>query len=210
MPGMAEPAFAALAGHLRETTRAAHRALDHHPLLAPLVRPGLGTEDYARALAALHGPHAALEALLAGFAPAEDFPPRLPDLDADLAALGVAPGYLRIETPAPADNAARIGLMYVIEGSNLGAAVIARQLATSLPPAAPRAFFAGFGGTARWQRFWRFTAPHCPPGTHDSVAASACAAFAFYRRHLDDCLARQGAVLPASTFEKVISASTPG
>ncbi len=186
----------ALAAALRAATRAAHRALDHHPLLAPLVRAPLLADDYARALAALHGPHAVLETRLSSFAPQEDFPPRLPDLEADLAALEVAPFSLRAASP-PADSvAARIGLLYVIEGSNLGAAVIARQLATSLPPEAPRAFFANAGGTPRWERFWRFAAARCAPEDYDAACATACAAFAFYRRHLDDCLAKSGAVLP--------------
>ncbi|MCX8016629.1 MAG: biliverdin-producing heme oxygenase [Rhodocyclaceae bacterium] len=173
--------FAAL---LRAATREAHHALDHHPLLAPLVRPGLNLADYGRALASLHAPQAALERLLAGFAPAADFPPRLAALEADLAALGLAPQPLRATPPEAADEAARIGLLYVLEGSNLGAAVIARQLARHLPDA-PRAFFGGGSGAARWERFWRFVAAIRPDAA--AAAQAARAACDFYRRHLDGC-----------------------
>ncbi|MFN3884508.1 MAG: biliverdin-producing heme oxygenase [Rhodocyclaceae bacterium] len=182
---MADEAPAAgLAAALRAATKADHHALDHHPLLAPLVRPGLTLADYGRALAALHGPQAALEALLAGFAPAKDFPPRLPVLEADLAALGLPPQPLRAAPPAADDDSSRIGLMYVLEGSNLGGAVIARQLARYLPRT-PCAFFSGGGGEERWRRFWEF-AFNCEIGLAAACAA-ARAAFAFYRAHLDAC-----------------------
>lgn len=177
-----------LAETLRTATRAAHRALDHHPLLAPLVCPGLTHESYARALAALHGPQAACEARLAGFAPADDFPPRLPDLEADLASLGVAPMPLCAEMPPPATAAERIGIMYVLEGSNLGGAAIARRLEKTLAPDLPRAFFSGAGGAPRWERFWHFAAAYSAPEWLDQACAAACATFEFYRRHLDGCL----------------------
>ncbi len=188
-----------LATHLRGSTRQAHHALDHHALLAPLVRPALTVGDYARALAALHGPHGALEKMLDGFAPRETFPPRLSDLVADLDRLGVAPFPVCVPLPvitdiaAPgdmADAATRCGFMYVVEGSNLGAAVIARQLAASLPAKAPRRFFSATGKPQRWHAFWRLADTLCPPEQYAAAAAAAREAFGFYRRHLDDCLAR--------------------
>lgn len=176
----------ALAAQCRAATRQAHHALDHHPLLAPLVRPGLSLTEYAQALAALYAPQAALESMLAGFAPAEDFPPRLPRLEADLAALGLAPEPLRAPPPRAEDASARLGCLYVLEGSNLGAAFIAKALAKHLPDA-PRHFFAGGADPLRWERFWRF-AHACRPEAERMIAA-ACATFAFYRSHLDACLA---------------------
>jgi len=164
------------------------------------VRPRLAPADYARALAALRGPHAALETLLAGFAPAGDFPPRLPDLDADLAAIGMTPFPLSAALPAADSDAARVGCLYVVEGSNLGGTVIARQLATSLAAGIPRAFFAGSSGPPRWEGFWRFAAARCAPEGHATACAAARAAFAFYRRHLDACLQQMAAVPPAPTF----------
>ncbi|MBQ1784269.1 MAG: biliverdin-producing heme oxygenase [Gammaproteobacteria bacterium] len=175
----------ALAALLREATKSAHRALDHHPLLAPLVRRTLTMADYADALAGLHAPQAALEQLLAGFAPVEDFKPRLPDLRADLASLSVLPPPLGATPPCASGVAARIGIMYVIEGSNLGGAAIARVLETSLP-VAPRAFFGGAGGAERWRRFWRFAdAWHPDP---DIAVAAARETFGFFHHHLDSCL----------------------
>lgn len=190
------PAQDALRARLREATKCAHRALDHHPLLASLARDGLTPAAYARALAALHAPHAALETLLAAALAAAQLPPRRHDLAADLAELGVAPYPLSAALPAAPDAARRIGLLYVIEGSNLGGAVIARRLAETLPQA-PCRFFAGSGGLPRWERFWQFAATTLPPDGADAACEAACATFDFYRRHLNACC---GAVPPAPTF----------
>lgn len=192
---MPEPA--SLAVQLRTATRAAHRALDHHPLLALLVRPGLGGSDYARALGALHGPQVAMESWLADFLPAADLPPRLPDLNADLAELASAPCPLMVARPDWPDTvAARLGGAYVIEGAHLGGAVIARQLPVNLP----RRFFGNAGGEVRWQRFWQFASQFDPisPEQLSAAVLAAEACFAWYRAHLDGCLAAQGAVSPTS------------
>jgi heme oxygenase len=175
-----------LAAALRAATRDDHRGIDHHPLLAPLARRALLRRDYARALRALYGPQAALEAWLADFLPAAILPPRLPDLAADLAALGVTPWPLAVPLPAwPAHPAVRLGVAYVIEGANLGGAVIARHL----PVDFPRRFFANAGGPVRWQRFWQFAAKHADAcAAPDQAAAAATSCFAWYRRHLDACL----------------------
>jgi len=183
-------AEASLEAHLREATRAAHRQLDHHPLLAALMDPALTLEGYGRALAALHGAHGAVESVLAEFAPAALFPRRLPDLASDLAALGVDPMPLTVAVPQPGDDAGRLGMLYVIEGSNLGGAVIARRLATSLPAGAARAFFNGAEGSLRWQRFRAFARSRIQPAGFESAATAAGATFAFYRCHRDSCLER--------------------
>lgn len=177
-----------LAAHLREATKAAHRQLDHHPLLAALLSPSLALAAYGQALAALHGAQGAIEAALADFAPPTLLPPRLPDLAADLASLGVSPWPVTVAAPAPVSVAEKIGMLYVIEGSNLGGVVIARQLAASLPEAAPRAFFGGSEGPRRWQRFWAWLPPSIPQEDFDPAARAARATFAFYRLHLDRCL----------------------
>lgn len=183
-------AEASLEAHLREATRAAHRQLDHHPLLAALMDPALTLEGYGRALAALHGAHGAVESVLAEFAPAALFPRRLPDLASDLAALGVDPMPLTVAVPQPGDDAGMLGMLYVIEGSNLGGAMIARRLATSLPERAPRAFFRGSEGHLRWQRFRAFARGRVLPAECDRASDAAVATFEFYRRHLDRCLER--------------------
>lgn len=185
----AGPRFPAIAEHLREATRLAHRALDHHPLLAPLVRAPLGLADYGRALAALRAPQSAIEALLHEFAPAGDFPSRMADLDRDLGLLGRAAFPLQMPLPRFDSVAERLGAMYVVEGSNLGGAVIARMLEQSLPTGTPKCFFAHAGGPERWARFWQFAGGQCRDEQFATIAEAACRAFAFYKAHLDACLA---------------------
>jgi heme oxygenase len=46
---------------LRQATREQHQQLDRHPLLRPLIQPGIQPTQYLAALAALHGPTAYLE-----------------------------------------------------------------------------------------------------------------------------------------------------
>lgn len=184
-----------LAEALRQATRAEHHRLDHHPLLAPLVRADIDPARYGDALAGLHGAQAATEAaLIAGLARlALDYPltPRLPDLEADLASLGRAPWPLRAEAPAvPEHPAALVGALYVLEGALMGARLIARQLAAHLPQAPLRYF--GHGALApRWPQFLGFAAGVCPQQHHDQACAAARATFKFYRHHLDRCLAAQ-------------------
>jgi heme oxygenase len=183
------PGIAPLAAHLREATRASHRRLDHHPLLAALLQPSLTLTLYGRVLAALHGAQGAIESRLADFAPPALLPPRLPVLSSDLAALGMDPFPLTVAVPPSAAAAEKLGLLYVVEGSNLGGAVIARQLVASLPESAPRAFFGGAEGPRRWQRFWTFAHTHdLKPDHFEAAAGAARACFEFYRLHLDRCL----------------------
>lgn len=177
-----------LSDRLSQATRAAHRLLDHHPVLMPLTKTPLSQAEYVRALAALHGPQALLESLVVVFASPQDFPPRLADLAADLEDLGARPLPLRHSLPAPSSQAGQVGCMYVIEGSNLGGRIIARCLANSLPQA-PRRFFAVAPATDRWQRFWAWAEQRCPIGEAEVAVASALATFSWYRQHLDDCLA---------------------
>jgi heme oxygenase len=175
------------ANRLREATRPAHRALDHHPILAPLSRSPLSLSVYARALAALHGPQQAIECLLGSFAPGLQFPPRLADLERDLSTLGASPFPLMAEIPEYQSESQLLGVMYVIEGSNLGGAVIARQLALGLPITAPRDFFGKSGGPSRWENFWRFAASHFLDDNIAIVEDAACTIFGLYKEHLDRC-----------------------
>ena len=91
LPGACSVPYPPIAHRLREATRQAHRAIDHHPLMACLLLSPLSVEDYARALAGLHGPFGVMEASLVGFAPDQAFPFRQEDLTADLHDLGVSP-----------------------------------------------------------------------------------------------------------------------
>lgn len=182
-----------LAERFRVGTLAAHKRLDHHEVLAPLVRRDLTVDAYGRALAALHGPQAEIERCLAGHAPAGQFPPRLPDLDADLDALGVQPFPVAGALPVGSQMGLRIGVMYVIEGSNLGGQVIARQVAQQLPYV-PMRFFGGAAGVARWQSFWAFAAERLDPADEDLAIQSARDTFDFYLNHLNIVLESSCAV----------------
>ena len=180
--------FHRFADQLREVTRSAHRAHEHHPLLVPLTRSPLNESDYSKALAALHGPQQAIENMLSGFAPESEFPARLADLESDLNALGVSPFQLMVDLPQFNSVDQLIGAMYVLEGSNLGGAVISRLLDQSLPGGIPRDFFANSGGKARWEKFWAFATASCQDENFAIAAAAACTTFNLYKTHLDLCL----------------------
>lgn len=177
--------------HLRQASRQDHHELDHHPLLAPLVRDDLDRTAYVRALAALSGAQAAAEGAAAAALPrlAPDYPwrSRLAALRADLAELGGGETIWRGDIPAPDSPGQLLGLLYVLEGSRLGARVIARQLARHLADA-PNRYFAG--ETVDWERF-RTWAESLDPQLPDQAAAAARAWFDLYRRHLDACLEQQ-------------------
>ncbi len=170
-----------LAEYLRAATRTAHRQLDHHPLLNALVRKDLDLTRYGQVLASLHGPQAALEAVvrprLVQLGVAQVFAPRQADLAADLSVLGLTPLPLYGEPPTADDDSALVGLLYVLEGSRLGGAVIARCLADSLPE------------PPRWARYWAFAADRIADvGQYERVGEAALAGFALFRRQLDACL----------------------
>jgi heme oxygenase (biliverdin-IX-beta and delta-forming) len=177
-----------LRNNLREATANAHRALDHHPILSPLLRSPLSTEAYILALRALHGPQSALETMLYGFAPREAFPGRAADLERDLARLDVKPYPVLVTVPRATDYATKMGAMYVIEGSNLGGQVIARQLAQTLSPELPRDFFGRAEGYARWERFWEFAMQYLAEDNIAKASEMAVDVFDFYRAHLNSVL----------------------
>jgi heme oxygenase (biliverdin-IX-beta and delta-forming) len=170
---------------LRENTRADHHALDHHPVLAALVRRSVTIDEYTTALAALHGAQHAIEHVLERFVPRDWFPQRTPDIEADLHDLGCSPYPLKVPIPHPETQAARVGMMYVIEGSNLGGRVIANHLAQHLPKAVPLRFFGKVDATTRWHHFWQFALQQCPAGEYSLAVEAARNTFGFFRTHLD-------------------------
>jgi heme oxygenase (biliverdin-IX-beta and delta-forming) len=162
---------AALRDELRAATRDMHALLDRHPVLTPLVRPGLTEAQYGLALNALYAFNQPVEAVLASFVArrglAFDFAAyqRLPDLAADLQQLGW-------RLPAPLWSGPRlksvgdfVGCMYVMAGAALGGQVISRQIQASLgiTPNSGGRFFAGCGPSTveRWQDFLDFAAATC-------------------------------------------------
>jgi heme oxygenase (biliverdin-IX-beta and delta-forming) len=161
--------IAALRVFLRESTYREHHDLDHHPLLAPLVRPGLSLKHYGRVLQAFHRVYAGLQprldAALQRMAPGSGYRPseRLQWLQQDLDHLQLR-SESSLSTP-PENNwpsihsaAQLIGCLYVVEGSTLGGQVIARVVGErlGLTPDNGARFFLGHGAHthARWEALW--------------------------------------------------------
>lgn len=143
---------------LRHGTDDLHRVLD----------AAMGTLDSAEAYHAyLRGTHAfraALEPALAGSAERAGWTlmPLVPDLAQDLRACGLrsAPAPRTMPLPAPNPHgpgaiADLAGALYVIEGSGLGAVLIARRVAAlgALPATARTHLARQTGDPRRWPRF---------------------------------------------------------
>lgn len=111
-----------------------------------------------------------------GFAPAgAELAPRRPFILADLSALNECP-----DAPLPAldiapSAAAYLGVLYVIEGSRLGARMLARQL----DPALPGTFFADRGRAMDWRGLLALIAGVSPAAQQQLVTA-ATATFAVF------------------------------
>lgn len=170
---------------LRTATASRHERLDSGlPLSAPL--PSL--DDYAEHLRMVRDWLAPLERWLAGFADGPQAEPLLPAtsrlalIQADLA----EPGMPEVQPlrPAPAwpidaSAAWRWGVAYVIEGSQLGGAVLYRNLAGALAPHPLRYLRGEEGGPGpRWRAFMlALRARVTSPEEVAEACAGACAAF---------------------------------
>lgn len=179
---------------LRQATKLAHHDLDHHPLLAPLIRPDLTLAEYGRALEALQGVHGRAEpailASLDGRPGLFDYHARrkLAALESDLAALGRAP-IVRLASalPPPDTLGALIGILYTIEGATQGGQFIARNLHQLPLVKLPTTFFDAYGDLTqqRWNEFLQFADSQCPDEEQDLAVAAAVAMFDAIKRHLD-------------------------
>ncbi|WP_419826045.1 biliverdin-producing heme oxygenase [Sphingomonas sp.] len=171
---------------LREATRADHEALD-----GMFGRFDLGDRDAYRAFLTAHAMalpavEAALDA--AGFADAlPDWPERhrADAIAADLAALG-APLPAPLASPAIADAAACWGAAYVLEGSRLGGAFLARQVADAWP----KSYLGTSQTPGRWRAFLSaLDDAIATPQDIASAGATARAVFALFgeagRRQLE-------------------------
>lgn len=164
-PASADPATGTdVLAALRAATSDRHEVLDRS---MPLSRERPDHADYAAHLTLLLAWLAPLEGWLAGFTDgpqgpaAPPFLRRVPAIEADLAdlsGLGVerTPPPTAAAMPMPMDGRAawRWGVSYVIEGSQLGGAVLYRRLSGPLSPH-PLRYLRGEGERvgARWQRF---------------------------------------------------------
>lgn len=186
-----------LRSELRAATRDLHSLLDHHRVLAALVRPGLTLDQYGLALSALYVINRPVEENLAAFVRHSrlpfDFSPyiRMPRLAADLSQQGWPLPAVLWQGPEIPSIGAFVGCMYVLTGSALGGQVISRQIQSSLPvtPELGGRFFAGYGEStaAMWQDFLEFAAASC--SDNDLPVARQAAANLFQNMlTLLDCL----------------------
>lgn len=171
---------------LRAATAGRHELLDSG---LPIGGLDASLADYAAHLAMLH---AWLTPLHAWFAAStdpldreagQDAAARLALIDADLAEPGmprpIVAGAAQTVWPDAAGAAYRWGVRYVIEGSQLGGAVLYRQLQARLAPH-PLRYLKGSeaGPGPRWRTFMGALRAHVR--TDDDIAeacAGACAAF---------------------------------
>ncbi|MBF0255442.1 MAG: biliverdin-producing heme oxygenase [Gammaproteobacteria bacterium] len=177
-----------LAEQLRNATREAHRQLDHHPLLRPLLSAEPDAQTYAHSLAALHGPLAWLEQQIAQQAPDHPdigYQARTWALEQDLTQLCHSPiAYLgpRIRLEGRAEL---IGSLYVLEGARLGGQTIARKLQQTAPQL-PTCYFADTG-SSRWPDYWPPLLETLAASDQATATSAALAAFACFQQHLEAC-----------------------
>jgi heme oxygenase (biliverdin-IX-beta and delta-forming) len=161
-------ASSSLRALLRAATTAAHERMHAHAGFAAAAAGTIGVRDYRRLLARVYGFHRPFEAAAREAAASSgcDFDvegcARLPALLADLKMLGLdSEAIARLPLWAPsyslASEAALLGALYVLEGSTLGGAQIARALQGVVGDEAGdgRRFFLGRGDqrSSMWRDF---------------------------------------------------------
>jgi len=123
---------------LRAATRSAHASIETVPRFGRLQAPDLTAADYVETLRRLHAFHAPIESAIAhclsGNSVAEALldGSRLAAITADMAWFGASPMAPQRLPDQPASVASALGALYVIEGSNLGARVVGKQVAKTL------------------------------------------------------------------------------
>jgi heme oxygenase len=167
---------------LRSATASRHEELDSG---LPIGAPDASLGDYAAHLAMLRAWLVPLQAWLDGFqdGPHFDQAGRLALIDQDLADQGMPAAPLAADPAAPWPSAAspayRWGVCYVVEGSQLGGAVLFQRLHDRLAPH-PLRYLKGdaAGPGPRWRVFMQALRAHVHgPAEIDEACAGACAAF---------------------------------
>ncbi len=176
--------------YLKKAVKEAHDNLEKHSVLVPLLGENVSIDDYANALATLHGFYAAVEKNILDFLANQpdlfDYQSRLktPALEEDLKTLGKTPFGSHIECPAPKNVAELVGMIYVLEGSTMGGQFLARKIGDKFTTR----FFTGYGeNTAqKWQEFWGFANTVCTVEQYKEVAKMAVLLFELLTSHLQE------------------------
>lgn len=130
---------------LRDETSELHRCVERHPLLSPLMKPGLTHQAYALVLKAFHEFYVTLEPWLQPALQREGidwgryrYQRRAELLARDLRDLGYRPASpirrpLGCEPPSELGSRGSVlGVLYVLEGATQGGSVIAPRVARAL------------------------------------------------------------------------------
>ncbi len=184
---------------LRLATADVHERLHRHSGLAAVAAGTITRSDYSKLLGRLWGFHRAFEAVLADPPAGLDFDPsdraRAGTLGADLLALGMNPAAIEAlpvcrYLHCPADAAGFMGALYVVEGSTMGGAQLARALAPLFggDGDSGRRFFMGYG--ARNGVMWREFLGHLDrfggdEGLEAAAVRGAVATFGDFERWVD-------------------------
>ena len=192
---------------LREATAPVHRKLDAHPVLKPLFDAKLNPAQYSLVLRCFHDFYSQIQPILGrelSHIPVHyELTNRLPWLNQDLADLRqLGCGSAQATTfslPALNSSSAVIGALYVIEGSTLGAQVIAQQVRRSLGFHATwcARFFHGFGEVTleHWRKYWDFATTLCEPAHYPHATDAAVALFECLIAGLDEAWAQRETTL---------------
>jgi heme oxygenase len=187
MAGVQSDQVAPVRLRLREATRDSHDRVERE---LRLLDGSLTPHRYREVLGRFYGYYAVLEPALDAWHGREgllDWPARrkLHLLAADLGELGAPdPADLPLcpEVPAIRSSAEALGALYVVEGSTLGGAVIARRLrAQGFSPSA-LGFFTCYGSDVgvRWRQWSEVTTAWVGEDQRrsDAVVTAACTVFA--------------------------------
>lgn len=187
---------------LRAGTADLHEALE---TALPLGSADLSGAEYGQVLVGFRGFFAPWEREAKRRAPAAFQPllqerTRLPLLDMDLQALGLAPAAEAIHPstlPRFEDGGELLGSLYVLEGSRLGGQVIARRAEQrlGLTREAGTAFFTGFGAEtgSRWRAFCNVLEQWAPRYDEERMVAAARQTFEAFRLWMAPAKEERGA-----------------
>jgi len=189
-PPGSETAVTPFRNVLRAATRDVHQRLHLHDGFAAIQNSSIDMASYRRLMIRLHGFYIPFEA-------ASDFgSERSGWLAEDLGALGVdliagRAGAMCPDMPIPRTEAARLGALYVVEGSALGGRDLARHLSGLLGPdaVAGRRFFIGRGaGTGEaWRGYLSELEAHATdPTAKTGIIKAALDTFALFERWMAD------------------------